>query len=92
MGKVIWGIVVIAIPMVAVGIIYLATDSFTLSTRGQWSKLMRRLRGLLILVIPALLSIILYKYYDFNPVTVFVRALALQWGMFWFTYLGVEDS
>lgn len=88
MGKVIWGIVVIAIPMVAVGIIYLATDSFTLSTRGQWSKLMRKLSGLLILVIPALFSIILYKYYDFNPVTVFVRALALQWGMFWLTGLG----
>lgn len=88
MGEVIWGIVAIAIPMVAVGIIYLATDSFSLGSGAQWRELPCRLRGLLILVIPLLVSIILYKYYDFNPVTVFVRALALQWGMFWFTYLG----
>lgn len=82
MGNVIGSIIAIAIPMVAVGIIYLSTDSLYPGKGRQWRERVRRLRGLLILVIPAFFSVILYKYYDFNPVTVFVRTLAIQWGVF----------
>ena len=56
-------------------------DVFQVGSRQFRSFFYTYLRGFLILIIPITVSVVLFIYFKFNPLTVFVRVLTLQWGI-----------
>ena len=75
-------IISMMIPIMICVLINRVIDVCQIGSKCFRKSIAQSLKGLLVLIIPVTVSVILYLYFSFNPITTFVRTLAIEWGLY----------
>lgn len=75
-------IISMMIPVMLYVLINRVIDVCHVGSKGFRKSLAQSLKGLLVLIVPVTVSVVLYLYFGFNPITTVVRTLAIEWGLY----------